>query len=214
MRRLDPRRGRLSAAFALVPLAVALALPGCALVPWRAETAVPAPEARPPDDVVERWRATGKLAARVRDGDGEGGRSWSAAFDWRQRQEDFRLRLSGPFGQGGLEVKGRPGEVELKTAKGERWTARTPEELFGRRIGWDLPASSIRHWITARARPGAPVGDWTLDEDGRLSSLTQQGWRIEYRYPSDSRGPSLPNRITLHGERATVRMVVRDWRLE
>ena len=203
-----PTRRRLSATFGLVSLA--LVVSGCAWIPWDREVSAPAPEARPPEDVVESWRAIGKLAARIRDG----GASWSAAFDWRQQREEFRLRLSGPFGQGALQIKGRADGVELTTAKGKRESAATPEALFGKLIGWDLPASSLRHWITARARPGVPAPEWTLDDTGRLSTLTQQEWRVEYRYPADAGPNALPDRVTLYGARAVVRVVVRDWRLE
>ena len=203
----NPERRRFAALLGLAPLA--LAVPGCAWKPWRREAGFVPPDAAPPDDEVASFRAIGKLAARVRDGNG----SWSAAFDWRQNEADFRLRLSGPFGQGALEVRGRPGEAVLENAKGERRTAATPEALFDQELGLDLPASSLRHWITARARRGVPVEDWALDEGGRLASLTQEGWRIVYRYPPGSGDDSLPNRITLHGSRFVVRVVVRDWRL-
>ena len=129
--------------------------------------------------------------------------------------------MSGPFGQGAFQIDGRPGEVELTTARGERRSARTPEALLLREIGWELPASSLRHWITARARPGVPVREWALDEQGRLASLAQQGWRVEYAYRRDPRegslgelpGPALPARITLRGEGAVVRVAVRGWRI-
>lgn len=212
----DPRRRRLLASGAL-----ALLLPGCLRAPWR-DDGVPADRGdRPPDDVVEHWRALGKLVARTT-GDRKGEGNWSGTLDWRQAREDFRLRLSGPFGQGAFQVEGRPGEVELTTARGERRSAPTPEALFVRELGWKLPASALRHWITARARPGVPVEDWSLDATGRLSSLAQQGWRLDYEYreapiegPSeDARGPALPARITLRGEEVVVRIAIRDWRLE
>ena len=218
MEPFDPRRRRLLASGAL-----ALLLSGCLGAPGR-DDGVPADLAgRPPDDVVERWRALGKLAARTtgdRNGRGEG--NWSGTLDWRQAGEDFRLRLSGPFGQGALQVEGRPGEVELTTARGERRSAPTPEALFARELGWYLPTSALRHWITARARPGVPVEDWRLDAAGRLSSLAQQGWRLDYGYregpaggpPEDARGTALPERITLRGKEAVVRIAIRDWRLE
>ena len=197
-----PRRRRLLASGAL-----SLLLPGCVGALFRRDEPPP-PETGPPDDVVARWRALGKLAARTGDG------NWSASLDWRQAEEDFRLRLSGPFGQGALQVEGSPGKVELTTARGERRSAGTPEALLDQELDWNLPASSLRHWITARARPGVPVEDWTLDEAGRLSSLAQQGWRLAYVYRGDSRGPSLPDRITLRGEGVVVRIAIRDWRVE
>ena len=208
MRPLDPRRRRF-----LVSGALALLLPGCAWAPWRRDEPLPSPP-EPPDDVIDRWRAIGKLAART----GDGQSSWSGTVDWRQDRDDFLLRLSGPFGQGALQVDGRPGKVELTTARGERRTARTPEALLKMELGWDLPASSLRHWITARARPGVPVEEWALDEGGRLASLAQQGWRVDYRYRADpgadAGGSSLPDRITLRGEDIVVRIAVRDWRVE
>ena len=216
MQPFDPRRRRLLGSGAL-----ALLLPGCLGAPGGRDGLPADPRGRPPDDVVERWRALGKLAARTT-GDRNGEGNWSGSLDWRQARDDFRLRLSGPFGQGAFQVQGRPGEVELTTARGERRSAPTPEALFAQELGWDLPASSLRHWITARARPGFPVEDWTLDAAGRLSSLAQQGWRLDYEYREDSsgdssrdsRGPALPDRITLRREEVVVRIAIRDWRVE
>lgn len=217
---MDRRRRRLLAGGAL-----ALLLPGCAGAPGGRRGGLPSSPERPPDDVVERWRAIGKLAARTTGGggggDGGGEGSWSGTFDWRQERGDFRLRLGGPFGQGAFEVAGRPGEIELTTARGERRSARTPEELFLRELGWRLPASSLRHWITARARPGVPVREWALDEHGRLASLAQQGWRVDYSYRGDGRvnagksplRPALPARLTLRREGVAVRIAIRDWRV-
>lgn len=197
-----PQRRRLLASGALT-----LLLPGCVGALFRRDEPPP-PEKGPPDDVVARWRALGKLAARTGDG------NWSASLDWRQAHEDFRLRLGGPFGQGALQVEGSPGTVELTTARGERRSARTPEALLVQELDWDLPASSLRHWITGRARPGVPVEDWTLDEAGRLSSLAQQGWRLDYVYRGDPDAHSLPDRITLRGEGVMVRIAIRDWRVD
>lgn len=207
MSRCEPGRRRLILA-AVLP---ALPLPGCAVFrslrppePPDAPRNGPAPE--PPRDVLERWRAIGKIALRA------GEERLSASLDWRQTRERFRLRLSGPFGGGALQVEGRPGRVELTTASGERSTARTPEALLVQKLGWDLPASSLRYWITGRAHPGVTARDWTLDEAGRLESLAQLGWSIGYGYPGDGPEDSLPERITLRGGRLTGRVVVRSWR--
>ena len=205
-----PGRRRLVRAAVRAAVLPVLLLPGCAL--FRNPRPSDRPGAsrngpEPPRDVVERWRAIGKIALRV------GEERLSASLDWRQIRERFRLRLSGPFGSGGLQVEGRPGRVELTTASGERSTARTPEALLMQQIGWDLPASSLRYWITGRAHPGAAARYWTLDEAGRLESLVQHGWRIEYRYPKAGPADSLPERITLRGERLTGRVLVRSWRI-
>ena len=64
--------------------------------------------------------------------------------------------------------------------------------------------------------------EWALDEQGRLASLVQQGWRVEYAYRRDSRegsseelpGLALPARITLRGEGVVVRVAIRGWRID
>lgn len=205
MSRCEPGRRRLI----LAALPAALPLPGCALFRSLRPPEPPgAPRTgpEPPRDVLERWRAIGKIALRA------GEERLSASLDWRQTHERFRLRLSGPFGGGALQVEGRPGRVELTTASGERSAARTPEALLVEKLGWDLPASSLRYWITGRAHPGVTVRDWTLDDAGRLESLAQLGWSIGYGYPGDGPSDSLPERITLRGGRLTGRVVVRRWR--
>lgn len=194
--------------FLLLAAVLSTFLPACSRFSGRAEGFPPAPaDAVSAPEGIERWRAIGKIAFRA------GDERFSASFDWRQVRERFRLRLSGPFGGGALQVEGRPGRVELTAASGERTTARTPEALLARRLGWELPASSLRHWITGRAHPAAPVRDRKLDAAGRLESLEQQGWIIAYRYPGDARADSLPERITLRGEGLSGRVVVRTWRV-
>ena len=192
----------------VLSVALLVALPGCAGGPWRGAPR-PSDGAGPPDDVVPEWRATGKIVARVDKED----RRWGASIDWRQKREQFRIRLSGPFGQGALQLKGRPGEVELRTPEGERRSAPTVSALLADELGWDLPAESLRHWVTARARPGVPVEDWSLDGSGRLASLVQQGWRVGYEYGADSGKHSLPERVTLNGDGVELRIAIRNWRV-
>ena len=198
----------------LLLLALTTALPGCARLPWGADGAGSLPvKPELSRGLTESWRALGKIAVRA------GDERWSASFDWRQSAGRFRLRLSTPFGNGAFQVTGGPGGVELTTAAGERRSARTAEALFAEQLGWELPASSLRHWITGRARPGDPVQDWTLDELGRLVTLRQHGWSIEYKYRRNARRPDsiedfLPERLMLRGEGVTGRLVVREWRLE
>ena len=184
---------------------LAATLPGCALLRRRPDPSRPVSRVAPPGDVVENWRALGKLGVR------SGEQVFSAAFDWRQTRERFQLRLAGPLGQGALQLTGGSSVVELLTASGKRRTAPSVEALLDRELGMKLPASSLRHWITGRVRPVVPVDEWALDEHGRLTSLSQQGWTLEYRYPEESGRGSLPRRITLRSNDLVLRVVIRDW---
>ena len=198
-----PRRRRL-----LTTGALTLLLPGCVGALFRRDEPPP-PDKGPPDDVVARWRALGKLAARTGDG------NWSASLDWRQADEDFRLRLSGPFGQGALQVEGSPGTVELTTARGDRRSARTPEALLVQELDWDLPASSLSPLGSPGGR--APAFPWragrsTRRGGSRPSRSKAGGWTT---CTAGTRAGILsPDRITLRGEGVVVRIAIRDWRVD
>ena len=53
-----------------------------------------------------------------------------------------------------------------------------------------------------------------FDAEGRLASLRQDGWTLEYddwQAPTDLAGPSLPMRVTAERGSARVRLVVDAW---
>lgn len=215
----DPLRRSLLVA---VP-AAAMLMSGCATWRGASEPAGGVGTALHPlaERTPERWRAIGRIAASA----GEG--RWRGSFDWRQTGEQYRLDFSGPMGQGALRIEREPnGGVMMTTAEGERTRAATPEALLRETLGWDLPVTSLRHWITGRARPGAAVDGHVLDRSGRYLELRQQQWRLRYQYELDEEeggGPYvqgsdadalLPARLLLESGEVRVRIVVREWRLD
>ena len=200
-------RLRETARAALALMLVGTLAGGCALAP-RDPTGGAKSRAVPDERQVERWRALGKIAVRSEE------ERWTATLDWRQARERYRIRLGGPLGQGAVQIEGGPRGVELTAATGEKTKARTAETLLARELGWTVPASSLRHWITGRARPGAPVRELRVDEFGRIERLEQQGWRIDYQRHEPVGPYELPTRLSLHGGGVTMRVVVRDWSLD
>ena len=157
---------------------------------------------------IEQWTAVGKLGVQ------SSGDSWSAGILWRQNRESYSIRLSGPLGQGLMELYGSPGLVEMRTSDDGVHRARTAEELMLAHAGWRVPLSGMRHWILGRPDPEAAIIALELDPGGRLEALEQLGWVIRFQRYDEFDGIALPTRLTLENPRVRGKLVVRSWRTE
>lgn len=153
---------------------------------------------------IVQWTAVGKLGIQSTED------SWSAGFSWDQRGDGFGVRLSGPLGQGLMELTGSPGRVEMRTAEGT-YRAPSAEELMRVHAGWRVPLSGLRYWMLGRPDPGAPVDALELDPAGRLAALRQLGWMIRYDRYGEFEGVQLPTKLTLENPRLRAKLVVRSW---
>jgi outer membrane lipoprotein LolB len=158
-------------------------------------------------ELIDQWTVVGKLGIQsVED-------SWSASLNWRQDRDNYRLRLSGPLGQGHMELRGSSGSVELRTSDGV-FRARTAEELMQRHAGWHVPLSGLRFWILGRPDPDAAIVSLQLDPGGRLAELDQLGWHIHYERYLEFDGVLLPTRLILENTRLRAKLAIRNWHTE
>lgn len=155
---------------------------------------------------IDHWSAVGKLGIQSTQD------SWSAGLSWNQDGDSYRLRLSGPLGQGLMELRGAPGAVELRTSDDDVYRARTAEDLMQAHAGWRVPLSGLRYWILGRPDPDAGIDGLILDAGGRLAELRQLGWQIRYQRYAEFDGVVLPTRLTLENPRLRAKLAVRTWR--
>ena len=155
---------------------------------------------------LENWQARGRIAVRA-DNDG-----WSAGFDWRQADTDYRIRLRGPFGQGAVELEGDGRGVWLKRAGQPAVFSVDPEALLEQESGWQLPIEGLDHWLR-----GLPDNNsnavFQLDTDGRLASLQQHGWQINYQSYLNYGEYALPARLELQRDGLRVKVLIDTWEL-
>ncbi|WJW75947.1 lipoprotein insertase outer membrane protein LolB [Thiohalobacter sp. IOR34] len=177
---------------------LALLLGGCSLSPPQPVSAW-SPPAWP------AWQLEGRIALTA------GEQGWHAGLLWRQDRERYRLRLSGPFGQGALLLEGDAGGVVLREANGREQRASDAEALLYRTTGWELPLAGLRYWVRAQVQPGLPF-ELQRDAMGRPLRLRQGGWRIDYRRYRRYGDGELPALIRLSTDGVSVRLVIDDWR--
>lgn len=156
---------------------------------------------------LDEWTALGKLAVRAPDD------AWTVNVRWHQAGERYAIRLSGPLGQGIMELDGTRAGVELRTADNDVLRAASADELLLEQTGWRLPVSGLRFWILGSPAPGVPVESMALDAGGRLERLRQGGWDIHFERYDEFQQLALPTRLSLESGRIGARMVVRGWTL-
>ena len=155
---------------------------------------------------LENWQAHGRIAVQT-DSDG-----FSAGFDWTQAGRHYRIRLRGPFGQGALELEGDDHGVWLRRAGQTTVFAMNPDVLLERESGWRLPVLGLNNWL--RGLPdGQGAAAIQLDSAGRLASLQQRGWQIEYRTYRSYGEFALPTRLVLQRDGLRVKLLLDTWEL-
>ncbi|MBV8618367.1 MAG: hypothetical protein JOY84_05850 [Curvibacter sp.] len=152
MNQAAPRQARRRLLLAW-PLALGMALSGCANRPDLAPGASPPPA----------W--SGRLAVKI---DSAPPQSFTASFELKGSAEQGSLGLYTPVGSTVAWLEWSPGHAELQ-ARGERRQFDSVDALVAEATGTPLPLPALFHWL--RGQPDEQ-GDWSADlsriGEGRL----------------------------------------------
>ena len=157
-------------------------------------------EPRAPEGPLE-FDLAGRLAARYN------GESFTGNLSWQHGRGGDEVLISSPLGQGIARIVREQGEVVLTTAKREEYRAADAESLTEKVLGFRLPLSGLADWVRARPSAGHAFHVERTPE-GRVRSLQQRGWRIEYlRY--DGERPAL---LQLSYPGIELRLAITQWK--
>jgi outer membrane lipoprotein LolB len=140
--------------------------------------------------LIQHWDLRGRLAVHT------GERGGQASLTWKRAAAQQSIRLNGPLGRGVVRVTQNENGAELQDVEQHVLHAANAEELLYRYTGWRLPLNNLNYWVR-----GVPVPDLPaireLDDAGRLKTLRQQGWEVQYQEYRQFEGHDLPKRLTL-----------------
>lgn len=176
-------------------IAAAALAAGCVIVPDRP----PANDRREAFEAhvrdmrrVDEWELRGRLAVKTRK------RGETITMLWRRNGgDDHYINLYGPMGAGRVILTQDEEGAVLRDNKGETHYDDSAEALLYRVAGWRVPFESMQHWVLGATAPGSDY-ELELDRWGRLTSLIQNGWRIqfeEYHYIDDQ---DMPRRLLMN----------------
>lgn len=153
---------------------------------------------------VSEWHLVGRIS--LDDGE-EGG---SGKLQWVVRAGHSSIDFHGAMGRGAWHLEINPAGASLRLANGNEYFAQDVDALVRQQIGWPIPVEALQWWVRGLAAPGAGYAQ-QLDDTGRLTSLTQFGWQIDFnRYNSDA-GVALPVRLDARQNDYRVKLAVSRW---
>jgi len=156
------------------------------------------------------WQARGRIAARSDTGGGQG------ILQWRQLDATTRIRLSGPFGAGSVEIHLDPGLLTVTDKNGTvRQSFSGPdaaEQFLKQQLGWSFPALSTRYWMLGLLDPDYS-GRQVFDKRGWLVGLDQNGWMLSYQEFTRYGDDWMPHKLVMRSDRARIRVIIDKWTL-
>ena len=176
--------------------ALLLLLAACSSTPQAPE---PIPNTKG-NATIAAWQLSGKIGLRSE------GQAHSAYLNWQQCGDDYRIRVSGPLGQGAASLSGNSHQATLRSRNGES-SADNPEQLLEQQLGWSIPVAQLLYWI--RGIP-APKQSYQFTDQ----QLRQAGWQIDYQRWQQVDQYQLPAKMTATHPRAKVTLILKDWQLD
>lgn len=157
-------------------------------------------ELKPPAET--EFELLGRIAARYAKD------AFTGNVQWRHAATGDEMLITTPMGQGVARIVREGEAVQLTTADGHDYRAPDAESLTERTLGFRLPLEGLADWVRGRATPGVPARE-VKASDGKLHSLAQRGWQIEYLAYGDDERPSL---MRLNYESVELRLAISSWK--
>jgi outer membrane lipoprotein LolB len=157
------------------------------------------------------YQFEGRAAVRV----GEDGSS--PAVSWVQRGSESRLRLTGPFGTGGLILRYGPDSLHITSSRGDEYAGDEADAILSGQLGFVPPFDALRYWVLGLAAPGDAPTELQTNAAGRVAEMTQLGWRIRYErwtaLATRSGEVQLPELLMATRGEIRLKLVVNRWKL-
>jgi len=158
------------------------------------------------------WALTARIAGSTED-DG-----WSGKLSWQQAGKNYQINFQAPFGQGAMQLLGSPGQVQMRTSDEQIIVADDAESLLFQQLGWRLPVEGLRYWVLGLPMPVTTAAELSpvlaFDEAGRLASLQQSQWRVNYEAYHRVGDLVLPKKVFLENHTMSLRLVIDRWQFK
>lgn len=155
-------------------------------------------ERQAPQDI--EFDLAGRLAARY------GAEAFSGNIAWRHAPSADEMLITSSLGAGVARIVREGDTVVLTTAEPREYRARDAEALTEEVLGFRLPLAGLADWVRGRASDSQKAKT-TLDDQGRLRSLEERGWTIDYlEYEG-----RLPSRMRLAYRDIELRLAISKW---
>lgn len=155
---------------------------------------------------IQHWKVRGKLSVI------NNGEAVTGFLTWQQKEHNFDIFLSGPFGQGSSHLIGNAQQASLTLPGKPAVHADSAAELMEQFIGWKFPVLDIRYWVKGQVSPNSP-STVVRNSMGLLESLKQHSWNVQLSRYQRVEDNWLPGRIKITGNEFTFILAIKEWDL-
>ncbi|PCI60310.1 MAG: outer membrane lipoprotein LolB [Methylophilaceae bacterium] len=138
-------------------------------------------------------------------------KNFSARLTWQHTQETDSIDVYSPLGGKVAHIAKTPDSITLTDNNKKNTVARDAETLTEKTLGFKLPLSGLSHWALGRPVDKGLVNAVTWDENGRISTLQQNGWLIQYKNYVAKDAYFLPKKVILKNDRITLKLLIEKW---
>ncbi|OIQ91116.1 outer-membrane lipoprotein LolB precursor [mine drainage metagenome] len=140
------------------------------------------------------------------------GKGFSGSLMWQHDTANDAITLYSPLGNQVASIKKTSNKVTLEEANGKSTSASDTEALTQTVLGWRLPLAGLADWSLGRPTNN-DIQDITLDNQGLVNTLKQDGWDIQYLKYAESNGQLLPSKILLKSDKVNLKLLVENWEI-
>ena len=142
------------------------------------------------------------------------GRSFSSHVRWQHAAQFDELWLMTPTGQTLAHLREEGMGAVLTGTDQTKYYGASVEALTQQALGWEFPLARLQHWLRGMPAPNIAADIAERDGAGRITRMTQEGWRISCEYYSAAEQDGLPRRVEITGATQNIRLVIDSWRRE
>lgn len=142
-------------------------------------------------------------------------KGFSGSIDWQHQPSEDDIKVYSPLGGQVAHIEKNSTAVKLTSSDGKSLSAADTEELTETALGFRLPLKGLSDWALGRPT-NSKIDAITWDEQGRISTLKQDGWDINYENYAEIDGGAndniyVPNKIVLKSEKVNLKLLVEKW---
>ncbi|MDB5815651.1 MAG: lolB [Rhodocyclales bacterium] len=159
---------------------------------------------RPVRESILQFELSGRAVIR------QGARADSMRLTWTHSPAEDAIGFSSALGMVVAELQRDAGGARWITADGERYEARSADQLMARITDQPVPIDALARWVLGRVGRGAPA---TRDAMGRLIEGVDEGWTVRVLAYESERPEALPSSIEVEHGPLRIRLAIEEWGL-
>lgn len=153
---------------------------------------------------IEQFSMQGRIGVQTN------GKGFSGSLQWQHTNTEDNIDLYSPLGSQVASIKKTPDQVTLTDSSGKRFSAADAETLTQETLGWKLPLTGLSEWSIGRPTQST-IQSSSWNEQGLLTNLDQDGWKIEYDNYAQQGAYMLPGKIFLKSDQLNLKLLVEKW---